>query len=187
MLTTVSVRAILLEQIERTRQSSKADIERFIEESERKIISLELQIGLLRVKLQRFRPLVELQDRERACIESLRYIIAPIRTLPIELLVEIFRHAIRQHVNDSFRDAHRITQVCSHWRKVAHAAPRLWIGPIWVDLSDGRRQLYVDGCMEQPLTLVHWKFFSGLPPDCTLCVVAVVSLFRSSADWRRAG
>ncbi|KAJ6466219.1 hypothetical protein C8R45DRAFT_1106478 [Mycena sanguinolenta] len=145
MPTTISVPLILLEQIERTRQSSKADIERFIEESKRKILSLDLQIGVLRVKSERFRPLVELREREYACVKSLRYIIAPIRTLPIELLVEIFRHAIRHHVNNGIRDVHHITQVCSHWRKVAHAAPPLWTGPICIDLSDGRRQLYVDG------------------------------------------
>ncbi|KAJ6466269.1 hypothetical protein C8R45DRAFT_776956, partial [Mycena sanguinolenta] len=94
--------------------SSKADIARFIEESERKITSLESQI----------RSLVELRDREWACLDSLRYLMSPIRGLPIELLVEIFRLAIddKTHVED----AYRISQICADWREVAHTTPRLW-------------------------------------------------------------
>ncbi|KAF7367577.1 hypothetical protein MSAN_00820900 [Mycena sanguinolenta] len=133
----VSVCAIFVEQTERTRQSSKADIQRFIEESEHKITSLESQINAL----------VELRDRECACLDSLRYIISPIRTLPIELLVEIFSLAIEDETH--IEDAHRISQVCSDWRKVAHATPRLWTRAIRVDLGsqkiDGREQLYADG------------------------------------------
>ncbi|KAF7357505.1 F-box domain-containing protein [Mycena sanguinolenta] len=106
MPTTASVLAILLEQTDRTRQSSKAEIERFIEESEQKIISLESQICTL----------VALRDRERACVDSLRHIISPIRTLPIELLIEIFLLAItdnslRRTIHDRIRDAHHITQL----------------------------------------------------------------------------
>ncbi|KAJ6466201.1 hypothetical protein C8R45DRAFT_839520, partial [Mycena sanguinolenta] len=109
-----SVRAILVEQTERTRQSSKADIERFIKESQLKIASLESQICTF----------VQLRDRERTCVDSLRYIISPIRTLPIELLVEVFRLAIDDETH--VEDTHRISQVCSDWRNVAHATPRLW-------------------------------------------------------------
>ncbi|KAF7357501.1 hypothetical protein MSAN_01346400 [Mycena sanguinolenta] len=132
----ISVRAILVEQTERTRQSSKADIERFIEESEQKITSLESQI----------RGLVELRDRERACVDVLRYIISPIRTLPVELLAEIFELAIddETHVEDTYR----ISQICSDWRNVAHAAPRLWTRRICVDIgsrSDGRGSFYAAG------------------------------------------
>ncbi|KAJ6466221.1 hypothetical protein C8R45DRAFT_1079510 [Mycena sanguinolenta] len=130
-----SVRAILVEQIERTTQSSKADIERFIEESKEKLASLELQISTL----------VELRDRERACVDSLRYIISPIRTLPIELLVEIFELAINDKTH--IGDVHRISQVCLDWRKVAHSTPRLWTRPIYIDLKvyGGQGQLYADG------------------------------------------
>ncbi|KAJ6512988.1 hypothetical protein C8R45DRAFT_1153646 [Mycena sanguinolenta] len=90
-----STRAIVLEERERTKESSKADIEQFIEESESRIISLESQISAL----------VELRDRERACVAVLRYLIAPIHTLPVELLAEIFDLAIHDdsHVKDTFR------------------------------------------------------------------------------------
>ncbi|KAF7357545.1 F-box domain-containing protein [Mycena sanguinolenta] len=139
MLTTVSVRTILVEQTERTRQSSKADIERFIEESELKITSLESQISALSA-------LVELRDRERACVDALRYIISPIRALPVELLVEIFRFAIDEETH--VKDAYRISQICSDWRKIAHATLRIWTGPICIDL--GCKEIsgqghYVDG------------------------------------------
>ncbi|KAJ6466253.1 hypothetical protein C8R45DRAFT_1079526 [Mycena sanguinolenta] len=90
--------------------------------------------------------LAELRERERACIDSLRHIMSPIRTQPTELLAQIFELAIddETHIKDVFR----ISQVCSDWRKVAHATPRLWTRPICVDLerrSDGRGSLYAAG------------------------------------------
>ncbi|KAJ6466204.1 hypothetical protein C8R45DRAFT_483340 [Mycena sanguinolenta] len=136
MTTAPVFRAILVEQTERTRRSSKADIARFIEESEHRIASLESQIRIL----------VELRERERVCVDALRYIISPIRTLPIELLVEIFELAINDETH--VEDVYRISQICADWRKVAHATPRLWTRPICVDLayrSGSRGQLYADG------------------------------------------
>ncbi|KAJ6466300.1 hypothetical protein C8R45DRAFT_1021225 [Mycena sanguinolenta] len=130
VLTPASVRAAVLEQTERTRQCSKVDIQRFIEESESKIISLDSQISAL----------VELRDSQRTCILALRYIISPIRTLPVELLAEIFDLAIRNHTH--IDDTHRISQVCSHWRQVAHRTPRLWTRSLTVD---SRKEDYADG------------------------------------------
>jgi hypothetical protein len=84
----VRVRAAFIEQAERTRRSSQADIERLIKESELKIISLD-----------------ELRDRERACFAALKFLIPPIRTLPVELLADIFGVAIHDdtHIHDAFR------------------------------------------------------------------------------------
>ncbi|KAF8208567.1 hypothetical protein K438DRAFT_1812455 [Mycena galopus ATCC 62051] len=128
--------ALVLEQTERTRQSSKADIERLIEESESKIMSLESQIS----------PLVQLRDRERARVAAPRYLISPIHALPVELLAEVYDLSIRSwtHIEDVFR----ISQVCSDWRQVVHCTPRLWTGPIEVDLqsrSDNWTQTYTEG------------------------------------------
>ncbi|KAJ7264933.1 hypothetical protein B0H12DRAFT_1011517, partial [Mycena haematopus] len=112
------MRAVVLEQRERTRKNSKADVERFIEESELKITSLESQISAL----------VELRDRERACVAALRHLLSPIRALPVELLAEIFELMIRDY-NYSYayiQAVFRISQVCSDWRQVAHSTPRLW-------------------------------------------------------------
>ncbi|KAF7330856.1 F-box domain-containing protein [Mycena venus] len=127
-----SVRAIVLEQTERTRQSSKADIERFIVESELKVISLESQI----TSEPQSTALVELRDRERSTIAALRYLIAPIYSIPIELLVEIFELAIREDSEEVLlyiKDTFLISHVCSDWRRVAHCTPRLWTGHIHVN------------------------------------------------------
>ncbi|KAJ6512972.1 hypothetical protein C8R45DRAFT_961974 [Mycena sanguinolenta] len=144
-----SMRAIVLEERERTKGSSKADIERFIEESESRILSLESQI----------RALVELRDRERACVAALRYLVSPMHTLPVELLAGIFDLAIRDY--NYVQDVLLISQVCSDWRQVAHTTPRLWTGLIHVHLRGQRghgEQLYVDGlkawlARSAPLTL----------------------------------
>ncbi|KAJ7268128.1 hypothetical protein B0H12DRAFT_1002293, partial [Mycena haematopus] len=78
------------------------------------VTSLESQISAL----------VELRDRERACIAVLRHLISPIRTLPVELLAEIFELSIGVEMYE--KDAFRISHVCSEWRHIAHSTPRLW-------------------------------------------------------------
>ncbi|KAJ7210683.1 hypothetical protein B0H12DRAFT_1329989 [Mycena haematopus] len=87
-------RAVVLEQTERTKNSSMADIKRLIEESELKIISLNSQIN----------PLVKLRDREHACVAALRYLISPVRILPVELLADIFDLVVDKftHIHDAF-------------------------------------------------------------------------------------
>ncbi|KAJ7267703.1 hypothetical protein B0H12DRAFT_120967 [Mycena haematopus] len=133
-VTIFSMRAIVLQQKERTRKSSKADVEGFIEESELKITSLESQISTL----------IELRDRERACISALRHLFSSIHTLPVELLAEIFELTIGVHTH--IEDAFRISQVCSDWRQVAHSTPRLWARPIWISFRPGdRHHAYTDG------------------------------------------
>ncbi|KAF7363812.1 hypothetical protein MSAN_01039100 [Mycena sanguinolenta] len=111
----------LLEQKERTKNSSRADIQRFIEQSELQIISLESQITAL----------VELCDRERICIAALRHLHSPIHILPIELLVEIFELTFREYTH--IKDVFRISQVCSDWRQVTRSTPQLWARPIHLD------------------------------------------------------
>jgi hypothetical protein len=103
----VRVRHAVFEQTERTRRSSKADIERLIEESESRIVSLD-----------------ELRERERACVAALKYLISPIRTLPIEFLSEVFNLTI--HGGTHIKDVFRISQVCFDWRQVAYSTPKLW-------------------------------------------------------------
>ncbi|KAJ6501972.1 hypothetical protein C8R45DRAFT_818355 [Mycena sanguinolenta] len=128
--------AVVLEHRERNRECSRADIERFIEESELKLASLESQISAL----------VALRDRERTCVATLKDLIAPIHTLPVELLPEIFEVTI--HAESHVGDVLRISQVCSGWRQVAHSIPRLWTGDMRINLRKSRdeeEQSYVDG------------------------------------------
>ncbi|KAJ6451588.1 hypothetical protein C8R45DRAFT_759476, partial [Mycena sanguinolenta] len=73
----------------------------------------------------RISALIELRDSERACALALRYLVSSIRTLPVELLAKIFDLAIEEGYM-YIRHAHRISQVCSHWRQVALNTPQLW-------------------------------------------------------------
>ncbi|KAF7357477.1 F-box domain-containing protein [Mycena sanguinolenta] len=124
-LTAASILEAVHEQTQRTKHCSKADIERFIEESESKILSLKSRISAL----------IELRDSERACVLALRYLVSPIRTLPVELLAKIFDLAIEGGYR-YITHAHRISQVCSHWRQVALGTPRLWTRYLDVNLYD---------------------------------------------------
>ncbi|KAF7357473.1 hypothetical protein MSAN_01343500 [Mycena sanguinolenta] len=128
-LTSASVRVVLLEQKERTRRCSKAEIERIIQESKLEIISLDSKIDALvgrdsQLSEAQISSLIGLHDSQRACVLALKYIASPIYGLPVELLVEIFEHAIEDETH--IRDVYRITQVCSDWREIAHRTPRLW-------------------------------------------------------------
>ncbi|KAF7357591.1 F-box domain-containing protein [Mycena sanguinolenta] len=131
-----SVRDIVLEQTERTRYSSQADLKRLIRESQSKITSLDALIN----------PLIQLRERERACVAALEYLSSSIYTLPVELLAEIFDLAIDDKTH--IKDIYRITQVCSDWRKVAHGTPRLWTRLLPLNLrhkKDDEAQVYLDG------------------------------------------
>ncbi|KAJ6451601.1 hypothetical protein C8R45DRAFT_752434, partial [Mycena sanguinolenta] len=55
---------------------------------------------------------------------ALKYIISPIRSMPVELLSEIFDLTIEDQTH--VQDAYRISQACSGWRQVAHNTSRLW-------------------------------------------------------------
>ncbi|KAJ6501971.1 hypothetical protein C8R45DRAFT_606042 [Mycena sanguinolenta] len=177
--TLFSLRPIVLEQKERIKGTSRADVERFIAESESKITRLDSQISAL----------VELRDRERDCVAALRHLISPIHTLPVELLSEIFELAISAKYsssdddawevsssedNDStvsespseddgsavssseadsrrsyIKDAFQVSHVCSDWRQIAHATPRLWTRAMMVDLrklpSADEKRVYAEG------------------------------------------
>jgi hypothetical protein len=158
----IRVRAAVIEQTKRTRTSSKVDIERLIEESESKMTSLES---------------LELRERERACVAALRYLISPICTLPVELLTEIFGLAI--HDDTHIKDAFRVSQVCSDWRRVAHGTPRLWNRNFRVDLASvDSDELYADG-------LKDWLARSApLPVPITWCGQEIISC-RSSEEVLR--
>ncbi|KAF7363974.1 hypothetical protein MSAN_01056000 [Mycena sanguinolenta] len=172
MVATISMRTVLLEQGERTRRSTKADIERLIDDSESKITSLESQINAL----------VELRDRERACVAALRHLISPIHALPVELLAEMFELAIREYTHVD--DVCRVAQVCSRWRQVAHSTPRLWTRPVEIKLRRCNGQAYVDALtawlarsapLTVPVTLVlGYNFINHIPDE----------ILRTCPRWR---
>ncbi|KAK7007927.1 hypothetical protein R3P38DRAFT_1623070 [Favolaschia claudopus] len=87
-------------------------IKALIAASEEKIAQIDSQI----------RDLQCMRDRESGLIASLKLVISPIRKLADELLTNIIRHAgITQTVFP-------LSQVCKHWRQLAHRIPALWTG-----------------------------------------------------------
>ncbi|KAJ7727359.1 hypothetical protein B0H16DRAFT_1210998, partial [Mycena metata] len=75
--------------------------------------------------------LLEQRDRERITAAVLRHLVAPIRTLPVELFAEIFSLTIRDESDflykpTHFQDAYRVSHVCSEWRQIALSTPQLW-------------------------------------------------------------
>ncbi|KAJ7863430.1 hypothetical protein B0H14DRAFT_2738003 [Mycena olivaceomarginata] len=161
------VRAAIVEQTERTGRSSKADIKRLIEESELKIISLD-----------------ELLNRERAYVAALKYLISPIRTLPVELLAAIFVLAVHE-TYDHTKDAFRISHVCSHWMQVARNTPGMWNRRLRVCLpgfSASRDEEYAYG-------LKDWLARSApLPVPITWCLddscLSSEEVLRIAPRWR---
>ncbi|KAJ7893729.1 hypothetical protein B0H14DRAFT_2684575 [Mycena olivaceomarginata] len=133
----VQVSLAVLTQTAGTTGSSKTEIKNFIEESDSRLASIEAQIAAL----------LERRDCERATGFTLRALIAPIRSLPTELLAEIFMLSIRAPIPGQWsrqpyiQDAFRMAHVSSHWRRVAVGTPRLWAGPI----RALRGMFYADG------------------------------------------
>ncbi|KAF7357570.1 F-box domain-containing protein [Mycena sanguinolenta] len=187
--------AILAQQTERTRGSSTSQIKELIAESDSRVDSLQNQIAALE---SRVAALVELRDRERAAGDALRSLTAPIRTLPAELLVEIFFLSIREPDESGYifsklvhiQDAFCISHVCRHWRQIANNTPRLWTGPIRVDIHrEGPEGIYVEGLetwlarsapLPVPITLMRLEdgppfIESSRVTEALLCI---------SARWR---
>ncbi|KAF7365575.1 F-box domain-containing protein [Mycena venus] len=84
-LTDNPVLPILLEQAERTSGWSKAEIRLLVEEYESQISSLDSEKAIVH-----FGSISKLRDHYRIIISVLRYLVAPVRPLPVELLAEIF-------------------------------------------------------------------------------------------------
>ncbi|KAJ6510393.1 hypothetical protein C8R45DRAFT_387641 [Mycena sanguinolenta] len=152
--TSFSMGTVLAQQTEKTRGSSPIQIKRLIGESDSRITALQNEIAALESRLA---ALVELRDRECATCAALRSLIAPIRTLPVELLAEIFEltidlnqdrvHPLRYALH--VRDAFRVSQVCCQWRHIATGTPRLWTRPFMVNFRQKRdlkeNEMYADG------------------------------------------
>ncbi|KAJ7614683.1 hypothetical protein DFH06DRAFT_129998 [Mycena polygramma] len=95
---------------------------------------------------------------EHGVLTRLRAAIAPIRKLPTELLAEIFlqvhnrgdskKHYWMSHLTSrsplgECKAVHALSQVCSHWRRVAHATPRLWTEHMKILLDESPTATYI--------------------------------------------
>ncbi|KAF7361253.1 F-box domain-containing protein [Mycena sanguinolenta] len=156
--TSFSMGTVLAQQTEKTRGISPSQIKQLIAESDSRVLSLENEIAALESRLA---ALVELRDGECATGAALRSLIAPIHTVPVELLAEIFELTIYNSDSHELpgqsslqlplhvRDAFRVSQVCRYWREIAIGTPRLWTRPITVNFHPKRdleeEEMYVDG------------------------------------------
>ncbi|KAJ7863513.1 hypothetical protein B0H14DRAFT_3607872 [Mycena olivaceomarginata] len=86
--------------------------------------------------------LTQRHDHECTLLAALQFLVAPIRTLPAEL-VEIYVLAVR----DPSEFPEDPTHIFSPWRQVAIGTPRLWTGPIEISVDFHARpsDTYVDG------------------------------------------
>ncbi|KAJ7630247.1 hypothetical protein FB45DRAFT_1003432 [Roridomyces roridus] len=100
--------------------SSTSDIEHHS-----KSLILAAEANLARIESQ-IQDLLRLRDRERGIIAALKQIAAPIRKLPAELLVEIFRvvaaragkRSIPNQTSWALKPVLVLSQVCAHWRQL---------------------------------------------------------------------
>ncbi|KAJ7726497.1 hypothetical protein B0H16DRAFT_1592421 [Mycena metata] len=86
--------------------------------------------------------LLQQRDRGRIMAAVLRHLVAPIRSLPAELLAEIFSLTIRDKEllfsshRHHFQDAYRVSHVCSEWQQIALCTPQLWTGTVAVTAKE---------------------------------------------------
>ncbi|KAJ8590653.1 hypothetical protein M405DRAFT_766038, partial [Rhizopogon salebrosus TDB-379] len=106
-------------------------------------------------------------------ISDLKAALSPIKRMPDEIIALIFEHCLpkRSPYNPGFapfyctRDATppRLGLVCSSWRRIAHAHPRLWCN---VDLSIYQSEEIFTNTLPR---LLNWIHRSGsLPLTLTL-------------------
>ncbi|KAJ7614682.1 hypothetical protein DFH06DRAFT_1063136 [Mycena polygramma] len=106
--------------------------------------NFELQVKSLILASEADIARLESQIRDLQCLRAteydvlarLRAAIAPIRKIPTELLAEIFLQVHHSEMQARTRmygrmslirhPVHTLSQVCAHWRRVAHTTPRLW-------------------------------------------------------------
>ncbi|KAJ7726494.1 hypothetical protein B0H16DRAFT_265148 [Mycena metata] len=168
----MAIRAALAEQTAKTKGRTDADIRRLIADSELRLASLESKMAELKSAaapmeedgpndsalksveiLLAFSSLLEQRDRERITADVLRHLVAPIRSLPVELLAEIFSLTIRDkekllssHLRH-FQDAYRVSHICSEWQQIALCTPQLWTGTVAVMVGDGEVVTVGDGAV----------------------------------------
>ncbi|KAJ7682286.1 hypothetical protein DFH06DRAFT_1464056 [Mycena polygramma] len=104
----------------------KTHIQGLIEAKRTKISTLATQIHNL----------TRLREAEISEMAVLQLMISPVGKLPTELLAHIFHlvvppEEISEWDQDNFDDiiegALTVSQVCRHWRRIAHGTPRLWV------------------------------------------------------------
>ncbi|KAJ7062275.1 hypothetical protein C8F01DRAFT_1024457 [Mycena amicta] len=94
----------------------EAQARSLLEESEAKLVDIQSQMKDLTRR-----------GEEQEHVGALRYVLAPIRRLPAEMLTEIFSRVDTGDDDESpIKLAIRLSAVCGYWRQLVLHTPRLW-------------------------------------------------------------
>ncbi|KAK7007930.1 hypothetical protein R3P38DRAFT_3026718 [Favolaschia claudopus] len=133
-----------------------------------------------------------MRDREYGLIASLKLVISPIRKLPDEILAIVFRLAIDTFYVSRIICALRVSQVCKHWRQLAHRTPHLWTEQPSIRYDNRRgysaeyiaaTKVYLD--RSAPLPISFHISSAAKPPKGTRFPPALVDvLFSAASRWK---
>nr|GAT43829.1 predicted protein [Mycena chlorophos] len=114
-------------------------------ETQAKVLLASTEANVARIDAQ-IQDLICLREREQATVAALKFVTAPVRKVPMELLVEIFLQV--GYVGDldagmhsdpeygyrrpraALRARFRLSHVSRYWRAVALRTPRLWVAEL---------------------------------------------------------
>ncbi|KAF7320752.1 F-box domain-containing protein [Mycena chlorophos] len=114
-------------------------------ETQSKVLLASTEANVARIDAQ-IQDLICLREREQATVVALKFVTAPVRKVPMELLVEIFlqvgyaadldagidSEATYGHrrPRTALRARFRLSHVSRYWRTVALRTPRLWVAEL---------------------------------------------------------
>lgn len=180
----------------------------------RLISDAESELSLCDNEILRLQSILGQLERKRlrlkCLIEAQRSLLSPVRNVPEEIWGEIFSQTCIKHtfIFGADKSAKTVlpstllSSVCSRWRAVVHAAPRLWSDlvifarPSSVEDTDGKMNL-INKCLQRsgdvPLTLVVTLDSQGLASDNPMWMdhprlaafrLILDALIRRSPQWR---
>ncbi|KAL0064146.1 hypothetical protein AAF712_008868 [Marasmius tenuissimus] len=97
----------------------------YLSDAEKDLNSYDLEVSKLKAAI------LMLEARQtglKKAMEKYRSLLAPIRRLPSEVLLEIFSCFCEESyiVEDMVPEAQKLSSVCRHWREIVTSAPGLW-------------------------------------------------------------
>ncbi|THV01388.1 hypothetical protein K435DRAFT_655326, partial [Dendrothele bispora CBS 962.96] len=108
--------------------SDNAQVTELIDRAGTELTAYQTEIASLR---SRIALLTRKHDMMKSHIEKARSLLAPVRKLPNEILVEIFMLLVDARPNF---DPPVFVKVCKRWFSLALSTPRLWsISPLYID------------------------------------------------------
>lgn len=109
-------------------------IQAFIQKTEEYTKRVQLEILALKTSVK---ALEGLQSELKSIVARQRNCLAPIRRLPVELLLLIFDWSCRDQVAGPFHCMPvDISEVCSLWRDIMYSNPKIWTNICWPTAGD---------------------------------------------------